>query len=175
MELPVCPHHRSVRSLREGLCLYHVCGPRLSTVPGTAEMLNKCLLIRWGCMLTIFHWGLTQNVIYSKYLRNWKNIQVQRQEGTESNWLETQALKSVIGARTALSDISSVTSVSHVPSLSLNFFLVYKTRGNNTAHNDKGFGDTGSEVLSTISDVWQVLFKGSCYLENNLRTLRLWD
>ena len=87
--------------------------------------------------------------------------------------METQALKSVIGARTALSDIRSVTSVSHVPSLSLNFFLVYKTRGNNTAHSDKGFGDTGSEVLSTISDVWQVLFKGSCYLENNLRTLRL--
>ena len=124
-------------------------------------------------MLTIFYWGLTQNVIYSKYLRNWKNIQIQGQEGTESNWFEMQALKSVICARPALSDISSVTLVSHVPSLSLNFFLVYKTRGNNTAHNDKGFWDTGSEVLSTISDVWQVLLKGSGYLENNLRILRL--
>lgn len=43
----------------------------------------------------------------------------QKQEGTESNRLETQALKSVIGARPALSRISSVTLGSHGPSLSL--------------------------------------------------------
>ena len=97
----------------------------------------------------------------------------QRQEGAESNRLETQALKSVIGARPALSHISSVALGSHGPSLSLNFFLVCKTRENNTAHNDTGVGDIISEVLSIISDAWQVLLKVSCYLENNLRTPRL--
>lgn len=37
VELPVCPHHQSVHSLREGTCVFTMFVPHIRTVPGTEK------------------------------------------------------------------------------------------------------------------------------------------